>query len=83
MFSFREYILLAKRMKLNASQRIGFEQQSHQLFFSSQDVVAAFSIFNPTKTPAAASSLWSYGEDSTETSMDHYGVKKGSPDSTR
>ena len=45
--------------------------------FASQDVVSAFSVFNPQKMPDVSSShLASYGEDSIDVLMNHYGAEK-------
>ena len=45
--------------------------------FASQDVVSAFSVFNPQKIPDVSSShLASYGEDSIDVLMNHYGAEK-------
>ena len=45
--------------------------------FVSQDVVSAFSVFNPQKMPDVSSShLASYGKDSIDVLMNHYGAEK-------
>ena len=45
--------------------------------FASQDVVSAFSVFNPQKMPDVSSShLASYGEDSIDVLMNHYGAER-------
>ena len=45
--------------------------------FVSQDVVSSFSIFDPKKVPAADSSgLLSYGEDSVDLLIEHYGTEQ-------
>ena len=45
--------------------------------FPSQDVVSAFNVFNPQKMPDVSSShLASYGEDSIDVLMNHYGAEK-------
>ena len=46
-------------------------------WFVSQDVVSSFSIFDPKKVPAADSSgLLSYGEDSVDLLIEHYGAEQ-------
>ena len=43
--------------------------------FASQDVVSSFSIFDPKKVPASdTSDLLSYGENSIDLLINHYGV---------
>ena len=45
--------------------------------FASQDVVSAFSVFNPQKMPDVSSShLASYGEDSIDVLINQYGAEK-------
>ena len=45
--------------------------------FALQDVVSAFIVFNPQKMPDVSSShLASYGEDSIDVLMNHYGAEK-------
>ena len=45
--------------------------------FASQDVVSTFRVFNPQKMPDVSSShLASYGEDSIDVLMNHYGAEK-------
>ena len=45
--------------------------------FTSQDVVSAFSIFDPKKVPSPESPEYpSYGEDSVDTLSSHYGVDR-------